>query len=99
MESASKLLCLRIINAINCSRRCMGQFQVARADSKPKNYDRMHFNRRTTLSGGKVHEKLGGRRGGQHSAGPSGESDNKAIDEEIVSPASYVLRLAWETNE
>ena len=97
MESDSILLRILIINTFNCSRKCSGQFQVAKADQGD---DQMCAEESEKGDDDEEHSEMGGGDNSEeYSRGwSSGESDaesdresDKYVDEEIISPASCVI--------
>ena len=113
MESDSICLCILIINTFNCSRKCSGQFQVAKADqgddqkrpeeSKKGDDDEQHSE---TAGGDNSEEHGSGWSSGESHTESDRESD-EYVDEEIISPASCVIHFlpvklcmtGWYSNE
>jgi hypothetical protein len=86
VESACTFLRPLIINIVNCSYKCEGQFHV---DSEQEG-DAVQI---STRSGDEVNEEHDRRGGGQRSAGRNVANYDKVVNKEIVSPAllaSYV---------
>ena len=98
MESDSILLRILIINTFNCSRKCSGQFQVAKADQGD---DQKHTEESEKGDDDEHSETGGGDNSEEHGSGwSSGESDaesdresDKYVDEEIISPALCVIHF------
>ena len=99
MESDSILLCILIINTFNCSRKCSGQFQVAKADQGD---DQKRAEESEKGDDDEEHSEMGGGDNSEeHGSGwSSGESDAESdresdeyVDEEIISPALCVIHF------
>ena len=98
MESHPTLSYILIINPINDSSRCAGQFQVAADVQNHEDIDHMHDEESDTQGGDGVE---GGRviqGSGKQGAKRSGESNRRVIDDEIISPASYVAYFVCHDN-
>lgn len=78
MESASNFLSTLIINR-SYSRKCSGQFQIAEAELN-------HPSEKSNAQGDKEHRR-------KVSEGRSRKSHTETVDEEVISPASYVTVL------
>ena len=88
MESASEFQHILIINIIDCSRYCSGQFRVAKADENIG---------KSGEKGGEENDEADGEEsseeGVENGKGHSEEWDEEKgqdNDKEIISPASYV---------
>jgi hypothetical protein len=88
VESAYKFQYTLIINSIDCSRRCSGQYQVAKADEKRSEESGEEGNK----VGGKESNKEGGKEGGERRNSEGDDENEEDGNEEIFSPASYVNR-------
>ena len=98
MESDLILLRILIINTFNCSRKCSGQFQVAKVDQGD---DQKRAEESEKGDDDEEHSETGsGDNSEEHSSGWSGGESDTEIDresneyvEEIISPASCVIPL------
>ena len=90
MESASKFQRILIINAINCSCHCAGQFQVAKADGNNDKGDEKRGEEGNEESGEERNKNGREKRRSEESNEERDEGQEQDVIEEIISPASYV---------
>ena len=76
-----------VINAINCSCKCTGQFRIAE-DALSRQH--MHNETSDTQSNDEIADDEPGRKDGDRR---NGESEDEEIDDEIISPTAYVACL------
>jgi len=92
VESLHKLIYDPIINLINCSSSCAGQFQVAETNLPYSDDGNLDNEERDIKSGDQDDQKRSGHGGGERSAahnnGDSEEDKGGIINEEIISPAA-----------
>ena len=89
------LLADPLILSYSC--KCDGQFQVAQAEQSHDRNDDMHNQGGGTGRSGEsagVHSGTDGGERGTRSDGEGMEDNDSVVDEEVVSPASYVTHLS-----
>ena len=91
MESHPTLSYRLLINTINDSSRCAGQFQVeVEDDQNPEDIDHVHDKGSDTQRGDVVEGGRGEKGSGKRGTKRDGENGLGVVDDEIISPASYV---------